>query len=353
MPRSLARWMALCALAEAVGMTAVASAARLGDRLVTPPHGVAGTAALVGLAVAGGVVEALALGAATARALRATVRGLPVRRWIVVTTLVAGLSWAAGSLPSALAGDAADTGSPAPALILAGAAGIGLGTGALLGAAQSLVLRGRARHPWRWAVASTAAWPLPMVVIFAGATLPGAEWSPGAVLLLAAATGAVAGAALGLGLAAFAPSLQGTSASGRVVLHLLRHRPGRALLPGVVGIRVRGVRTGEWHALPVLAAPDAGGLVVLVGDETRKTWWRNLLRPAAVAVLTDGTWRGAVAEVVAPGEPDHDRSAAVYRARFGRAPVAATSFLVRVRPGLVPDATDLPEPLTDQARSRA
>jgi hypothetical protein len=93
----------------------------------------------------------------------------------------------------------------------------------LLGAAQSLVLRGHVRHPWRWWGASCLAWPMPMAVIFLGAGLPDAAWPTWQVLALAAPTGLAAGALLGV---------SGTSVTGGLVVRLLRSRAGRAMLPG-------------------------------------------------------------------------------------------------------------------------
>jgi hypothetical protein len=234
MDRAQSRWIAGCAIAVAIGMTAAAAAARSGNRWVGTPVTAADSATLVALAVAGGVIEALALGLVTAWALRESVPTLPRARWTAVTVAVAGLSWAAGSVPAALSGDGDTTGSGTPTLwlVASGAAAIGLATGALLGAAQSLVLRGHVRHPWRWWGASCLAWPMPMAVIFLGAGLPDAAWPTWQVLALAVPTGLAAGAVLGAVLAACVPSLSGTSVTGGLVVRLLRSRAGRAMLPG-------------------------------------------------------------------------------------------------------------------------
>src|SRR5688500_12377355 len=95
MEQDMTRWVAGCAAAEAVGMTAAAAAARGGDAI-------GGTAAVAALAVAGGVVEALAVGVATAAGLRVAAPSLSRVRWTTVTTVVAGLCWGVGSLPAAL-----------------------------------------------------------------------------------------------------------------------------------------------------------------------------------------------------------------------------------------------------------
>jgi hypothetical protein len=82
-------------------------------------------------------------------------------------------------------------GGPVPpaALVLAGAAALGASMGAVLGAAQALVLHGIVRHPWRWVPVSTLAWAPAMAVIFFDATTPAAGWPVAAVLGLAPSRG--------------------------------------------------------------------------------------------------------------------------------------------------------------------
>ncbi len=100
--------------------------------------------------------------------------------------------------------------------VLAGGAAIGLVMGPLLGGAQALVLRAVVRYPWRWVLANTVAWPLVMVVIFYGATRPGADWSASAVVLLGAGTGAAAaGAVLGFLTWWWLPAVDGVQASAK------------------------------------------------------------------------------------------------------------------------------------------
>ena len=177
-------------LAETVGMTAAAAAARGAGALDAP-------AAALGVIVAGGLVEGTALGLAQASVLARLLPGLRRTTYAVVTVLVAGLGWAVASAPAVLAGD--DSGaSPPRGLVLLGGAGIGLVMGPVLGGAQALALRGAARTPSRWVLANTLAWPPTMVVIFLGATAPSEAWSTEAVVALGALTGATAGAVLGL-----------------------------------------------------------------------------------------------------------------------------------------------------------
>jgi hypothetical protein len=325
MDRDMFRWVAGCATAEAVGMTAAAAAARGGDAI-------GGTAAVATLAVAGGVVEALAVGVATAAGLRVAAPSLSRVRWTAATTVVAGLCWGVGSLPAALSADgepAAAGPSPAAWLVAAGAIGVGVATGAVLGAAQSALLRGHVRHPWRWTTASTLAWPLPMAVIFLGAGTPDAGWATWQVLALAAPTGLLAGALLGAVLGVCASSLNGTPVSGRAVLRLLRS-PVRGAAPGLVGLAVPGRRTGATFELPVATAEDAAGLVVHVGHPARKTWWRNVIGPTPVRLLQDGEWHDAEARVVTPDDPAHPYAAQTYGRRFPRSTPGEDAVLVRI-----------------------
>ncbi|MET3976011.1 MFS family permease [Cellulosimicrobium sp. 4261] len=207
------RWIVLCAMAEAVGMTASAAAARAGTALVT-----AGRSSVLAwtVAVLGGLVEGVALGLAQRAALTPVAPKLNRRRWLMVTVAVAGLGWVVGSAPSVLATDDGAT-APGPVAALVGAAALGLAMGAVLGAAQSWVMRPAAQHAWRWVGISAAAWTPAMAVIFTGASVAPAEWPWGGVVLLGTATGAVAGAVLGAVCGALAPALTAPQPSPAVV----------------------------------------------------------------------------------------------------------------------------------------
>lgn len=168
---------------------------------------------MVTLAVAGGLIEGLAVAIATGLGLRSVIPGFPLHRWIVVTTAAAGLGWAGGSLPASLSGDSADGSQPPLLLVAVGAAGIGIVMGALLGTAQALVLRGHAPHPARWVTGSAVAWTPAMVVIFTGATLPDTTWTLPQLMIIAVVTGLLAGAVLGLLLSRAARAAVGTTLS--------------------------------------------------------------------------------------------------------------------------------------------
>ena len=146
-------WLVACVIAESIGMTASAGAAR--GATVLSDGGVA-HASEVGFAlvVLGGLVEGTALGVLQSRALGGLLGHRGRVRWLVATVLVAGVGWAAGSAPSALAEDSGTGSEPSVLAVLLGAAALGAGMGVFLGAAQGWALRGHARHPWRWITAS-------------------------------------------------------------------------------------------------------------------------------------------------------------------------------------------------------
>jgi hypothetical protein len=181
------------------------------------------------LIVTGGLVEGTALGVFQSTALRSVLG----RRagWTVVTALVAGLGWAAGSAPAVLSGD--DAGTPPPlGLVLVLAAGLGLAMGAVLGAAQATVLRRRVRHPWRWVTANACGWTVAMPVIFAGAATAGSGWSWPLLVAYGASTGALAGTGLGLVTGLWLPTLDGPALRHRAMLAALARRSQGARAAG-------------------------------------------------------------------------------------------------------------------------
>ncbi len=329
-PQPVLRWIGLCAAAEAVGMLAASGAAKAGQSWLGEPTGAREVAAVLTLAVAGGLVEGAALGLAQATGLGGWLPGPARRTWVAVTVLVAGLGWAAGSVPGALAGGSPDgsDGAPPWPWLLAGAAALGLSMGGLLGGAQARVLRGRVRHPWRWVTASMLGWTPAMAVIFAGASTPGADWGVLPVLALGATTGVLAGALLGAVTGWFAPSLSGPAARDRIVATVLGSRL-RIMLPvNLVVLRVVGTVSGRPFEFPVGAAPVRGGLVVLPGRADTKRWWRNLVDPAAVEVRSGRTWSAATGVVLPVDDASYHEALNAYLLHFPRVAVPAGSPLV-------------------------
>jgi hypothetical protein len=343
----LSRWVALCAAAEAIGMTAAATAARTAQAVAG--EDASRRAVLVGLAIVvlGGVVEGIAVGGLQAWGLTRLWPRLSARRWLLVTTTVAGLGWAAASAPAALSGGG-DGSSPPVLLVLAGALALGAAMGAVLGTAQATVLRGVVRHPRRWIAGSCAAWAPTMAVIFLGAGLPRTDTPALAVAALGTLTGLLAGAVLGLVSGVFLPALDGLPVRDRVVRATLASSAHPALDRSLVVLRVRGVRTGQHLEFPVQYAATPDGVVVLPGRAEAKTWWRNLRRPAPVDVLVGGEWHTGVGVVLQSGDPGYTAARSCYRSRWPRAGVPIGAPIVTVhwtgaaethRSGGVPAAT--------------
>jgi hypothetical protein len=280
------------------------------------------------IVVAAGLIEGLALGVAQSTGLSAWLPGRLRTRWLLVTLAVAGLGWAGASAPAMLA---ADTGPEPPlAVILAGAVGLGIAMGAVLGAAQAWVMHRQVPHPWRWVTANMAAWAVAMPIIFVGAGLTGADWPLAAVAASGTVTGLTTGAALGLVSGLLLPSLAGIPASGRVVLSLLASPLHRLLDRSFIGLRLRGVVSRRELTLPVMYAQDDSGFVVVPARPDRKRWWRNLRRPAPVAVLFEGHWRPATAQILQPEDAGFQASLASYQRRRPRTAGSGTAVLVRI-----------------------
>jgi hypothetical protein len=309
------RWVVACAAAEAIGMTAAATAGRIGHDLVDERGDSARWLALA-LVVAGGLVEGLALGVLQGGSLASGRPRLDRRAFALVTVAVAGVGWAAASAPNALAADDDSGSGPPLGLIVLGALGIGVVMGPVLGAVQAAVLRGAVRHPGRWVVANTAAWPPAMAVIFVGASTAGAGWPTAVVALYGAGAGAVAGAVLGLVSGCWLEALDGPPVVNRLVMFLVgRRRLG--LHHRVVGLAVTGRRTGQVVRFPVQYALDGDELLVVPGHADRKSWWRNLRDPGTpLRVLYDGRWVAAQAEIVEPGDQRYEAAVATYQLRW-------------------------------------
>lgn len=329
--RRLLTWVVLCAAAETVGMTAAAGAARAADALLAQPS-TARTLAAWAAVLGAGALEATAVGIAQVRSLRGLTplpRPTP-RRFVLTTAVVGTLAWAAGSVPTLAApGTGATTAPPWPLLVLAGAA-LGAVTGCLLGLAQSRTLP-RPLRRGVWVGGSTAAWTPAMAVIMLGASTAGAGWPVHVVLAWAAVTGCVAGGLLGLVLGWSSWSLAGPTVSRRLVLEGLRRRRPRRLSRSVMGLRVRGRRSGTPYELPVMYAEHDGDLWVAVGHSARKTWWRNVGAGTPVQVLRDGCWVPAVADLVPPQDPRFLNALGWYLARWPRTRLDLDDPVVRLR----------------------
>lgn len=320
---TLASWIAACALAEGIGMTAAAAASRAAGEV-----GGGRLGAALGIIVLGGLVEGSALGALQGWWMANRFPGLSRGSWLLVTVVVAGFGWAAASLPGL--GAASTDAEPPVGLVIVGAIALGALMGALLGAAQALVLRKHVRHPWRWVSISALAWAPVMAVIFVGAMMPDASWSTPAVILLGSATGIVAGAILGAVTGLRMRDIDGPSWWGRPISALLRSPLGLGLRRSLILLRVTGTSSGRTIEFPVMYARDRATIIVYPGGADRKTWWRNLRHPAAVSAWIDSRWLPAEGEVILATDDSYAAAVELYRRRWPRIRVPDGSPLVRV-----------------------
>jgi len=185
---SVGTWTLLCASAEGLGMTAAAGAAKVSQGLVGEPSSRPEVALVLSLAVAGGLIEGVALGVLQAAGLRRWLPGPRARRWVLVTVAVAGVGWAAASAPGAFAGPG-DATAPALPVVLGGAASLGAamgvaGRGASAGPAGAGALPGSVGRCQRGRVGSrdgrhlSSARPHPALT---GRCPPWSAWAPGRV----------------------------------------------------------------------------------------------------------------------------------------------------------------------------
>jgi hypothetical protein len=198
-----AAWVAANGLGEALGLGTtfvlgwtIAPQVSLG----TGPYSAIATAgAAIGL---GMVLEGIVVGAAQALALR-RLASIPRLAWTWATAVGAGIAWTIGMAPStciALSTASADAGpieEPSLAVTMPLAAGLGLVTGPILGAAQWAVLRRQVDRAGRWLWANALAWAVGMPIIFLGMDLVPWTGHPAAVALGVYAVCGAAGLAVG------------------------------------------------------------------------------------------------------------------------------------------------------------
>lgn len=122
------------------------------------------------------------------------------------------------------------------------------------------------------------------------------------------------------------------SVPDRIALGVLRSRLHRLVDRSLIGLRVRGVRSGKVFELPVMYARDRGALIVCVAGSAGKRWWRNLRVPAPVDVLIAGRWTAAMARLVLEGDPDWTGASSGYFRRWpmARRLVSASDPIVRL-----------------------
>ena len=339
-PPAWGRWVAACTLAEVLGMAAASAAAVGGSTLVGDATGAAAALTVLGLALLGGAVEGLAVGALQFRVLRPWLPSLSRARYVGGTVAVAIAFWALGMTPSTvmtLTGtvpDPGDTGDPPALMILAIAAAGGALGGAVFGLVQGAALRGHVAHPWHWVRPNVVGWALAVAVITLGASQVPTGLAGAGVVAYGLLVGLVAGACIGVVTGQALPSLElGLPWWNRTVVDLLLSPLHPVLSRSVVVLRLRGRRTGRSVTLPVqYAEAEPGTLVVYVADAAGKTWWRSFAsgrHPVSVR-LRGHSFEGS-GSVVPVEDPAYADLASAYTAAQPRVTLPADATLVRIQ----------------------
>ena len=171
------RWIWANVLGEIVGFGAAGALIAALGVSVDEASGAAGLLLAAAMVVVAGVVEGSAVGYAQWRMLRALLPALSRGAWIAASVAGGTLAWGAGMAIGTFAADrmgaaattTAETAAAEPPLwlMLVGSAVIGIVAGALLSAAQWLVLRRVTGGAGWWVPAHGAGWAVGMVVAIA------------------------------------------------------------------------------------------------------------------------------------------------------------------------------------------
>lgn len=206
------RWVAANAVAEVLGLGAVAGLGFLAFQRLGEPDSIGLALAVASTFVLLGAFEGLVVGVAQRSVLRTRLPTL--RGWVRATVTGAVAAWAVGMIPSTVVNftenaNSAPVEEPALGLVLLVAAGLGAVAGPILAVFQWLSLRKViAQRAGYWLPANAAAWALGMPIIFLGAQANEFTSSPPVIALAVAAALLLAGAVVG-------------AVHGRVLLWLL------------------------------------------------------------------------------------------------------------------------------------
>jgi len=216
MTRRFRHWVALCALAEALGISvAVLWYAAVDGAFPDPQGTLTRVVTWLGLSAAA-IPEGIALGGLQSIGVRWFLPGISRLRWVAATMCVGWLGWAVGTWFPVFMPFDGDTNTAAvePDIlqVLAFTTSFGVCAGALIGGAQSLVMPRKIgnsdRTPWWrsirwiWVLAHSVGWAVGLPCIYIAASF-GADMESVAARIACWVTGALlAGASVGLATAA-------------------------------------------------------------------------------------------------------------------------------------------------------
>lgn len=175
----LVRWVAICALAELLGLGAAGAWYGVANLLFGEPEAFWPRLGAWAAMASAAIPEALILGGLQAMALKAFWPTISVARWVSATLLVGLIGWGVGAGVPLFGpyASGAQGSEPSTDAVILFAAVFGLGAGLLFGVAQALAIPKGVRRRWAWVVANTLGWaialPLTYVAGQAAADLPG------------------------------------------------------------------------------------------------------------------------------------------------------------------------------------
>ena len=83
-----------------------------------------------------------------------------------------------------------------------------------------------------------------------------------------------------------------------LLLAILGSRFHKALSGSLAGLRVYGAKSGRAYTLITNYLRVGNTVYIVPAMPQKKTWWRNLRKPAPVQVLLDGSWQPATAHAL-------------------------------------------------------
>lgn len=172
--RFLALWIAVCALAEFLGIGAAALWYGAVMVILGEPAVLLQRAGVWLLATAAAIPEGIVLGGLQGLLLRRVFPALDLKRWVLATVAVGAVGWAIGSFiplfmfPEGPTGDGVD---PPLSQLALFAAGFGLVAGAMFGIGQMLAFPPETPRRSAWVWANIAGWAAGLPLIYVAAQL--------------------------------------------------------------------------------------------------------------------------------------------------------------------------------------
>jgi hypothetical protein len=200
-PGLVTRWVALCAVAEFLGIASAAIWYGGVNVVLGEPEPLLARTMVWFLMSLAAVPEGIVLGGLQAAGIRWFLPNVSARKWILATIGVGLLGWAIGSfIPLFMAPEAGSQPMAEPGLAgtAAFAAVFGVGVGAVFGLGQTWALPPKTGGRWFWIVANAAGWAVGLPLIYVAAQIASEYQGWTARILIWAMGGLGAGVSIGI-----------------------------------------------------------------------------------------------------------------------------------------------------------